>query len=287
MIKYLLIGQEIENLRQGSNDENSKEIEQLISRMGALKSIFIAQDGFQRKALKEDEWWLVNKIDDKPVNYNAAILAEVGELLESSDYEWWATKNEKDKENMITELIDVLHFELSKSMSLFQLTHNAVGTTEDERIYDAIEIIKSIAAPYEAPENKSSEYFYNELIDYIRISLYLHQNLMYSPEKMIQSISEVFKRLFLVLSFLDVDFEEVISRYNVKNALNFVRKANGYKEGTYIKSWIALNGVIAEDNVIALELVKMRQNDSFTILTIDEIKDLLDDHYRTIVIPSV
>ena len=49
---------------------------------------------------------------DKNFNWNSAIIAESGELLDSLGYKWWK-KQEPDMENVKVEAIDLLHFVIS------------------------------------------------------------------------------------------------------------------------------------------------------------------------------
>ena len=52
---------------------------------------------------------------DKNFNWNSAIIAESGELLDSLGYKWWK-KQEPDMENVKVEAIDLLHFVISEEI---------------------------------------------------------------------------------------------------------------------------------------------------------------------------
>ena len=54
---------------------------------------------------------------DKNFNWNSAIIAESGELLDSLGYKWWK-KQEPDMENVKVEAIDLLHFVISDTLQM-------------------------------------------------------------------------------------------------------------------------------------------------------------------------
>ena len=56
---------------------------------------------------------------EKNLNWNSAIIAESGELLDSLGYKWWK-KQEPDMDNVKVEAIDLLHFVISESLQFFQ-----------------------------------------------------------------------------------------------------------------------------------------------------------------------
>ena len=65
-------------------------------------------------------------------------------------------------------------------------------------------------------------------------------------------------------------------RYKLKNALNHVRKMNGYKEGSYTKMWITPSGEKVEDNKAANALFVGGIKIPF-----DEMILVLDAYYKT------
>ena len=52
---------------------------------------------------------------EKDFNWNSAIIAESGELLDSLGYKWWK-KQEPDMKNVKVEAIDLLHFVISEEI---------------------------------------------------------------------------------------------------------------------------------------------------------------------------
>lgn len=264
----------IENL----NDEDIKKFE-------AFKTILTLQNNFQIKALGTEDWYEVNYLNEKPVNYILAVFAELGELLASSDYEWWANKGTKDIENIKTELIDILHFDLSRSLKNLYLIFKNVNQNFNFEHYMLNILQKPDLEDYFLRvDSEKTQLLYETMTEYVHT---ISSPIFYFDPAAIYNYSRSIYLIFKMFEMIEVSFEEVIARYLVKNALNFVRKANGYKEGKYEKMWISLSGPIAEDNVIALEIVSEKQKKDNTILDIEEIIDLLNGHYRTIVLSSL
>lgn len=264
----------IENL----NDEDIKKFE-------AFKTILTLQNNFQIKALGTEDWYEVNYLNEKPVNYILAVFAELGELLASSDYEWWANKGTKDIENIKTELIDILHFDLSRSLKNLYLIFKNVNQNFNFEHYMLNILQKPDLEDYFLRvDSEKTQLLYETMTEYVHT---ISSPIFYFDPAAIYNYSRSIHLIFKMFEMIEVPFEEVIARYLVKNALNFVRKANGYKEGKYEKMWISLSGPIAEDNVIALEIVSEKQKKDNTILDIEEIIDLLNGHYRTIVLSSL
>ena len=160
---------------------------------------------------------------NKNLNWNSAIIAESGELLDSLGYKWWK-KQVPDMENVKVEAIDLLHFVISDTL---QMNHDIRNF---KYIFDST--IKDFEVGFKEIliNLKNSNLF--KLIDLLntdRLSRFV-----------------VMKAIF---EKLEMSNEDVYIAYIVKNCLNKFRQNNGYKDGSYIKYW---NG--KEDNVIAYEI---------------------------------
>ena len=79
-----------------------------------------------------------------------------------------------------------------------------------------------------------------------------------------------FSALFMVLC---IDFEEIFDRYVNKNVLNLFRRKNGYKEGTYNRTW---NG--KDDNDVLVEVAATMDRDSENYF--DELYAKLEEIYN-------
>jgi len=154
-------------------------------------------------------------------NWRAAIIAEVGELIESTDYKWWK-KTEVDLDNIKVEAIDVLHFFISDFVA--QLGRDKV--------------ISCFVENQNKPRLDYGILYYTDL--------FLTHYLMREYE---EATSYLFDMLY-TLGFTSFDF--IFKAYLTKNVLNLVRQDRGYKDGSYIKIWND-----EEDNVIVYQLADM------------------------------
>lgn len=159
---------------------------------------------------------------DKNFNWNSAIIAESGELLDSLGYKWWK-KQEPDMENVKVEAIDLLHFVISQNIQA--------------NYFDRPDYISKTIKDFEDMFLGKIEEFYDEkdikfIIDALNFSLYAR-----------------FFTMKVLFKSLNMSNEDVYISYITKNCLNKFRQDNGYKDGSYIKNW---NG--REDNVVAFEI---------------------------------
>jgi len=184
-----------------------------------MKTIFETMVELQHKF---NEQTIPNYLDEN-LNWNSAIIAESGELLDSLGYKWWK-KQVPDMDNVKVEAIDLLHFVISETL---QMNH-------DIRNFD--NILNSTIKDFK--------------IGFQEISINLKNSNLF---KLIDLLNTDRLSRFMVLKAifekLEMTNEDVYIAYIVKNCLNKFRQNNGYKDGTYIKDW---NG--KEDNVVAYEI---------------------------------
>ena len=184
-----------------------------------MKNIFETMVKLQHKFNEET----IENYLDKNLNWNSAIIAESGELLDSLGYKWWK-KVVPDMENVKVEAIDLLHFVIS----------------------DRIQKNKKMFSEKESLDMVSIE-FYNEfntnkvLKDYSTLEDMIFYLIATNSFRL-----NVMKRIF---TKLEMSNEDVYISYITKNCLNKFRQDNGYKDGSYIKVW---NG--REDNIVAFEI---------------------------------
>ena len=243
-----------------------------------LTELFKLQNDFQVKAMGQNDWWNVKEMNGKPVNYAIATIAEMAEAMESIDFKWWGTGSD-DLVNFGVELIDMLHFEISNSMRAMSIRFNEFSV--EKLLEEDNPIIKGLAADiFKSQTNGVStelnkEEFYTLLLQLVGISATLSSKKLYSTPMLAETLVINVRFIFDMLKLLGVSFPEVCNKYKLKNALNHVRKLNGYKEGKYLKNWVSVStGVQDEDNKIALELVKGQT------LSFKEMIELLDGYYK-------
>lgn len=259
----------------------------------ALIEVFQLQDRFQQKAMAQTEWWKATVVKGRPVDYAIAMLGEVGEGIASLDFKWWSGLDTLDQENFITELVDALHFELSNVMRMFYIVEEIAleeETAEDE-IHKLFKwfgraVSNSFGYEQEHYETFNDEDRLNLIKEYIFQSLskdrYCRQIKrigIYDKVEFRIFLDNMFDSLYLLFELANaygVSFETMIMRYKLKNALNHVRKMNGYKEGSYTKMWITPSGEKVEDNKAANALFVDGSSIPF-----DEMILMLDTYYKT------
>ena len=258
----------------------------------ALIELFQLQDSFQQKAMNQKDWWNVSELNGKPVDYSIAMLGEVGEGIASLDFKWWSGLDTLDQENFITELVDALHFDLSNTMRAFYALREINKFDkeyEQNHIRELFDYFGSAVGNSFGYEQEHYELFkdsdrLNLIKEYIFHSLSKDRDCKAATTfgtitEELQKVNEdLFKSLYYLFELANaygVSFEIMILRYKLKNALNNVRKMNGYKEGTYKKSWLAPSGEVVEDNKAAGELI-VDATIPFT-----EIITILDTYYKT------
>lgn len=297
----------LKDLRIQLKDEEINE--DFYSSIISLIELFKMQDSFQQKAMANDnglQWWEVKELNGKKVDYCLASVGEVGEGIASRDFKWWAKTTEEDKENFITEIVDCLHFEASNIMKGFyslQKQSNDCGmsleTFQELTGRAFIQFGNGVLNSFGYNNIPSNIYEVNDTNDMVKN--YLLLSLMNDLEtnsdithlnnddaiKHIKTMTE-FKmfiplfRLFEIGVSCGVTFSEMLDRYKLKNALNQVRKMNGYKEGTYIKLWPSITtGAIVEDNVVSIEEVFGKN------MSLEDMISHLNNYYNEYVKPSM
>lgn len=183
---------------------------------------------------------------EKNLNWNSAIIAESGELLDSLGYKWWK-KQIPDMENVKVEAIDLLHFVISDTLQM----------NYDIRNFNYI--LSSTIKDFE--------------VGFKEISINLKNSNLF---KLIDLLNTDRLSRFIVMKAifekLEMSNEDVYIAYITKNCLNKFRQDFGYKDGTYTKEW---NG--KEDNVVAFEIANEwgADEDLFEQLYLD-----LENYYK-------
>jgi len=134
-----------------------------------------------------------------------AIWMEASEMLEHHGWKWWK-KQEPDDMQVKLEVIDIVHFALS------------IRLVQGDDLSAAAD---AIAEEFESPK----------MTDDIRTTIEL-----LAKETLIDQGAH-FSIIAGVMKHLDMAFDELYVIYVGKNVLNMFRQDNGYKEGTYQKTW--------------------------------------------------
>ena len=147
-----------------------------------------------------------------------AIWIECAELMDHHGWKWWKHQA-PDDDQIRLELVDIWHFGLSIRIV-------ASGISEET----GSQIVRELQTPVDTPEFMPGvEDFARNVLQTRAFDVRLFAGLMESA---------------------GMSVEELYRRYVGKNVLNFFRQDNGYKDGSYKKTWEG-----REDNEHLVELM--------------------------------
>jgi hypothetical protein len=162
---------------------------------------------------------------EQPTDYGMAILAEAAEACDHYGWKWWA-KQPPAIEQAAMECVDILHFAMSGGLRQMSATD----------LYDVI----STAEAGMYPEHLAEMHLWT-FIDFMK------------EAAITANVNRFDFTIYLTVraaALADMDSDKMFNTYVGKNILNQFRKANGYKDGTYIKQWHG-----REDNVHLTEIM--------------------------------
>ena len=184
-----------------------------------------------QKQLNDDtngEIWLTGVTrENRKISWYQCIYMEVAEAIDSFNWKHWKNINvEPDWANIKVELVDIWHFVMSEAIRVGDPSYanqyeeiDVAGDLDPEILLQTLEKILALSAQAKIENNENA-------------------------------IRETIDLFFVALSGIGMDTAELYKRYVVKNQLNTFRQQNGYKDGSYIKTW---GGV--EDNVVAFNIM--------------------------------
>lgn len=184
-----------------------------------------------------------------------AIIAETGEYLESIGYKWWK-QQDIDIENAKTELVDIWHFLLSDLIEPELLFRPTAQFNFEDRVKPLGQHIAFVADNAEESSLVPNEAYSKNVTPFIN--------------SMINRSPDTVKQFLRLCQRVGMGFDELYTRYVVKNALNRFRQNNGYTDGTYVK---VVKGF--EDNTHALRLAK-----GLSEVTVDSVYAAYDAFYK-------
>lgn len=202
------------------------------------------QDALQIKTVGPD--W-----KEKQLDFGSAIFDEAAEALNHYGWKWWAPQTPNFVQAEI-ELVDILHFAVS----------GAIEHMPAELIYDfTVQAIDNIPS-----EEKQA------MVDYTFIDLCKTIGCLGVQNH----FGQVIYLLTEAATRINSNSDRLFELYVGKNVLNSFRKANGYKEGTYIKTWFG-----KEDNIILEEILNSFTS-SNVVPTPEEIYTQLATRYELV-----
>ena len=165
--------------------------------------------------------------ENRKISWYRCIYMEAAEAIDSFNWKHWKNINtDPDWANIKVELVDIWHFIMSELIRL-----------KDENY--ANKYLKLI------PQGDfNSEVLINTLEKMLNLSV------ASNIDPKINNIRDITDLFFTATSQVDMGIEELYKHYVVKNQLNTFRQQHGYKDGSYIKLWNAV-----EDNVVAFNIM--------------------------------
>jgi dimeric dUTPase (all-alpha-NTP-PPase superfamily) len=187
--------------------------------------------------------------DGRHISWLRCIYMEAAEAIDSFNWKHWKDiEGQPDLDNAKVELIDIWHFIMSEAIHFgdtqFAEAYEEMEPEKDINPELMIEILEKIVAAAAGAEVDKS------------------QNALY----------EITGLFFKALATMSMDVPELYTRYVVKNQLNTFRQDHGYKDGSYIKIWDAV-----EDNVIAFNIM-----DEHPDFTPEQLYKKLEEEYKLV-----
>lgn len=210
--------------------------------------------------------WLSNEQTGE-WDYAQAAIQELAEFTNSSWLPWWS-KAERDVINCRIELVDCLHFMLSLAISRFN------GAEEAAEVLEQAYVVSMYT-----DEETVSEIDWTEVK--ARCKQLVHE-LTYgdnaeAPNGCID-YEEAFASFFNLCHSIQFSFNQLVSLYMGKSALNQFRQDKGYKKGLYTKKWPSPSGEPKEDNYFLAEFVGSQMK-----VTQEEVRAWLEMTYSELV----
>lgn len=183
-----------------------------------------------------------------------AVIVEGAEALEHWGWKWWK-KQTPDQAQFNIELVDIWHFILSQAILKWGDRTAAVLNSDACRL-DTVSLIDWDVG------------LRDETID-----ARMRMEVLIGLCALRGNLSEIVST-FRVIQELDgkMSDADLYKGYLAKNVLNFFRQDHGYKEGTYIKTWMG-----EEDNVVLERICA-----SLDELDEDTLYRALEDYYTVV-----
>ena len=197
-----------------------------------------------------DDWLY----DTVKYRFDTALLVEVAELIEHTPWKWWKHNPPAHLTQVQLELVDILHFGLSRDLQ--DCCKNFHGEQA---------LVGFLANHYHAYATSNRD---NTRPD----PTYLLRGRTWNPEVFFKLCEEY-----------DLPLRKLHRLYVAKGVLNLFRQGNGYKEGTYVKTWEG-----REDNTYLTDIVQRKEVLGADIELAEEmIYTALEEIYRNVVATPV
>ena len=162
--------------------------------------------------------------------YLRAAMVESVEAIDHHGWKWWKAQK-KDLPQLQMELVDIWHFALSASIIDYKGDIEATATALASQLAENTPHVQFDGQSY-SPADMS-------LLDNLELMTGLCAAKRFSVPLFMQIVTQS-----------EMTGEELYRQYVGKNVLNFFRQDNGYKAGTYVKTWDG-----REDNAHLVEVL--------------------------------
>lgn len=225
--------------------EISEEAQKKLVLENKVKTMFVMQDALNKIIHPE---WYTQTMDGELWNFQTAILVEAGELIDHYGYKWWK-KQTPNMDQCQLEVVDIAHFLLSdmlqkayhKEMNLETLVFDFIAQTTNAPIVE------------KTPLN---------IRDNIKVAMSMAADGHFNP-----------RTLGILMNLFDLTINDLSNKYILKNTLNIFRAKNGYKQGTYIKTWGG-----REDNEVLMDVYMSLDSNSPTFA--EDLYSKLEEEYK-------
>ena len=189
--------------------------------------------------------------EGRQISWHRCIYMEAAEAIDSFNWKHWKDIDAKpDLDNAKVELVDIWHFIMSEAIHF--------GDTSFAQAYEDME-----------PEREINP---EPMVEILEKMIAVSAGANIDPDKSQSALYEVTGLFFKAIASMGMDVPELYKRYVVKNQLNTFRQEHGYKDGSYVKMWDAV-----EDNVIAFNI--MEEHPDFTP---EQLYKKLEEEYKQI-----
>lgn len=208
--------------------------------------------------------WRVQAAPHTTIDFAMAAIDELHEFTTSAfQWKWWGTSQKLDPQNALMELVDILHFAISEDLVRSGSgpddgpvsNRMAVAYKEAEVSYN---ISMAIKAQGEEAESDSTAFKVVLLKQAVKSMYCCFAN---------PSLAVDWHSFWFALFLIGGDFDSVNKVYLGKSVLNKFRQENGYKLGTYKKSWFqqpqkheTVNSYPKEDNQALMEWLDIQSD---------------------------
>ena len=188
--------------------------------------------------------------EGRHISWHRCIYMEAAEAIDSFNWKHWKDIDaEPDWANACVELVDIWHFIMSEGMF--------IGDTKYAEIFLDMKCDKEPNA--------------DKLVE--TLEKMLAASAQSTVDKSKNAFHEVTTLFFEAIAIIGMDVPCLYKNYVVKNQLNIFRQKHGYKDGTYIKIWDAV-----EDNIIAFSIMQEHPN-----FTPEQLYKSLEEEYKLVV----